>query len=511
MMSVLVHSLDSVAYGEDGVVRTAPRSTARNDLEGGGLLNRIPLLRTRRVAAARAVTALAFLLVSAIAAGLALLVTPAQSVSSAGQTIKVGATAPDLSLSGPGELDLFGQSVPTTLSFNGLIRPKLELTHITIDDQLSEFVQTSSSRSSASSALSAGLVSGWERYFLWQTLITAGFAVLLLLAYSGIRHYTHRRMFKVVAIGTVAAIVANVGAVVLFATGTPSTLRQVKSLGDIVGTIPVGPPPKAAGASLPGVQAVVIGDSTAAAIGNPPVAHPSPQDTACGRSADSYAVDLGLVNSWHVLNLACSGATVPTGILGSQSTGGQVLPPQMSVLEQANRASVVVVSIGANDVKWVATAALCVLAAACDDQASTAYFQSNLADFTSNFYDVLRDLAALPQHPRVLINTYFNPFGSNVKCLSSAGFTPAKTQALASRLAALNAVLTRGAQTFGFIPVQPSFAGHELCTSQPYVQGAHDAAPFHPTASGELAIALTDQQALTKAALAVSAAGANAK
>jgi hypothetical protein len=37
----------------------------------------------------------------------------------------------------------------------------------------------------------------------------------------------------------------------------------------------------------------------------------------------------------------------------------------------------------------------------------------------------------------------------------------------------------------------------------------HDAAPFHPTASGELAIALTDQQALTKAALAVSAAGVN--
>ncbi len=453
-------------------------------------------------------TTSAFLLVSAIAAGLALLVTPAQSVSSAGQTIKVGATAPDLSLSGPGELDLFGQSVPTTLHFNGLIRPKLELTRISIDDQLSEFVQTSN-RSNAGSALSAGLVSGWERYFLWQTLITAGFAVILLLAYSGIRHYTHRRMFKVVAAGTLIAIVANIGAVVLFATGTPSTLRQVKSLGDLVGSIPVGPPPKAAGASLPGVQAVVIGDSTAAAIGNPPVQHATPQDTACGRSLDSYAADLASVNSWNVLNLACSGATVPTGILGSQSTGGQVLPPQMTVLEQADHASVIVVSIGANDVKWVATAALCVLAAACDDQATTAYFQSNLADFTSNFYDVLRDLAALPQHPRVLINTYFDPFGSNVKCLAADGFTPAKTKALSSRLATLNTVLTQGAQTFGFIPVHPSFEGHELCSSQPYVQGLHDKAPFHPTAAGELDIALTDQQALTKAALAVSAAGVN--
>ncbi|HEV2347258.1 MAG TPA: GDSL-type esterase/lipase family protein [Actinocrinis sp.] len=461
-------------------------------------MNRILLLRTRRLA----VTALAFLFVSAIAAWLALLVTPAQSVSSAGQTIRVGATSPDLSLSGPGELDLFGQSVPTTLRFDGLIRPRLELTHITIDSQLSEFVQTSSSRSSAQSALSAGLVGGWERYFLWQTAVTAGFAVLLLLAYSGVRHYTHRGMFKVVAAGTVIAVAFNVGAVALFATGTPAALRQVKSLGDLVGTIAVGPAPRPAGASLPGVQAVVIGDSTAAAIGNPPLPHANAQDTACGRSADSYAVDLAQVNGWNVLNLACSGATVPTGVLGSQSTGGQVLPPQFTVLEQANRASVVVVSIGANDVKWVATAALCVLAAACDDQASTAYFQSNLADFTSNFYDLLRNLAALPQHPRVLVDTYFDPFGSNVKCLAADGFTPAKTKVLSSRLANLNTVLTRGAQTFGFTPVHPSFEGHELCTGQPYVQGLHDPAPLHPTAAGELAIALTDQQALTKSALA---------
>jgi lysophospholipase L1-like esterase len=250
----------------------------------------------------------------------------------------------------------------------------------------------------------------------------------------------------------------------------------------------------------------VIGDSTAAAIGNPPILHPSARDAACGRSADSYAQDLAAVNGWNVLNAACSGATVPTGILGSQSTGGQVLPPQISVLEQANRASVVVVSIGANDLKWTATAALCVVAAACDDQASTAYFQSNLADFTSNFYDLLRDLAALPQHPRVLINDYFDPFGSNVKCLSAEGFTPAKTKVLSSRLANLNTVLTKGAQTFGFTAVHPSFAGHELCTAQPYVQGLHDAAPLHPTVAGELAIALTDQQALTKPA-AISAAG----
>ena len=48
----------------------------------------------------------------------------------------------------------------------------------------------------------------------------------------------------------------------------------------------------------------------------------------------------------------------------------------------------------------------------------------------------------------------------------------------------------------GFDAVAPSFAGHELCTAQPFVQGFEDAAPLHPTAAGEIAIALADEQAL---------------
>lgn len=43
---------------------------------------------------------------------------------------------------------------------------------------------------------------------------------------------------------------------------------------------------------------------------------------------------------------------------------------------------------------------------------------------------------------------------------------------------------------------QPDFAGHQLCTSQPYVQGLDAAAPFHPTATGQSAIALADQAVL---------------
>ena len=96
----------------------------------------------------------------------------------------------------------------------------------------------------------------------------------------------------------------------------------------------------------------------------------------------------------------------------------------------------------------------------------------------------------------MIINRYYNPFDLQLNCLSRVGLTPAKVRTLSSRLATLNAVLAKGAAEFGFTSVKPDFTGHQLCTTQPYVQGLGDPAPFHPTAMGQLAIALADQAAL---------------
>ena len=57
-------------------------------------------------------------------------------------------------------------------------------------------------------------------------------------------------------------------------------------------------------------------------------------------------------------------------------------------------------------------------------------------------------------------------------------------------------MLAKGAAQFGFLSPQPSFAGHQLCSPQPYVQGLTARAPFHPTPLGQLAIALADQAAI---------------
>jgi hypothetical protein len=439
-----------------------------------------------------------FLIITAGSIWLALQVAPMQTVSAAGQTAQVGAAIPSFSWSGPGELDLFGQVIATKPQFEGPIRPLLQLTHITIDPQVAQLLRSDDPRELKLS-LSQQLAQGWTRYFVWETLIAAGFAVVALIAVAGVRRQSHLAMLKTVTAGLAVVCAVNIGGVLLTARSTPGVLRSVKTLDDLVGADPLAAAPGSVARPLPGVQAVVIGDSTAAAVGNPAAGNASALDRACGRSSESYAVDLAAVNNWNVLNLACSSATIQNGLLGVQVlNNGQVAPAQLGEAERATHAKVIIVSVGADDVEWSIMTRLCVASAVCNDKVSAAYFDQLLGSFTRSYYQLLGDLADLPGSPAVLVNEYYSPFGPNIGCLARYGLTPAKERVLLARLGQLDTVLAEGAQVFGFGVADPQFTGHELCTSGPYVQGPDDPAPLHPTATGELAIALADQQALSK-------------
>jgi hypothetical protein len=452
-------------------------------------------LRLTRVAALCLVI---FLIITAGSIWLALQITPLQTVSAAGQTAQVGAAISSFSLSGPGQLDLFGQVMPTKPQFDGPIRPLLQLTHITIDPQVGQLLRSDSPRELELS-LSQQLAQGWTRYFEWETLIAAGCAVIPLIAVAGVRRQSYVGMLKTVVVGLVVVAAVNVGGVLLTASSTPGVLRSLKTLDDLVGVDPLQASQGTVARPLPGVQAVVIGDSTAAAMGNPVAGHAGALDRACGRSGESYAADLAAVNNWNVLNLGCSGATVQNGLLGVQVLDdGQVAPSQLIEAERATHAKVIIVSVGADDVQWSMMTRLCAASAVCNDKVSAAYFSSLLGDFTRSYYQLLGDLADLPGNPVVLVNEYYSPLGTDIGCLARYGITAAKEKVLLSRLGQLNQVLAQGAETFGFGVADPPFTGHELCTADPWVQGPGDPAPLHPNATGELAIALADQQVLPK-------------
>jgi hypothetical protein len=415
-------------------------------------------------------------------------------VSAAGQSAQVGATLPSLSLQGPGELDLFGEAMPTKPQFAGPIRPRLQLNRITINPQVVQTLRADGGRN-VELSLSQELAAGWERYFEWETLIALAFATVPLIAVAAVRG---RSVLKVVAVGLAAVFVVNVGGVLLTASSTPRILRGVKTLDDLVGLDPLTVP-QPAGRSLPGVQAVVIGDSTAAGAGLPLGSSPTALDRACGRSPDAYADDLAMVNNWDVLNLACGGATIQNGLVGAQVlTNGQIAPVQVAEAAQATQAKVIIISVGADDVSWAIMTQLCAASAVCNDAVSTAYFTQLLDSFTRSYYQLLGNLANLPEHPAVLVNEYYSPFGTSIGCLARYGMTAAKEKVLLSRLGQLNAVLAQGANAFGDGVATPQFTGHELCTADPYVQGPGDPAPMHPNIAGQLAIALADQAALPK-------------
>jgi hypothetical protein len=442
---------------------------------------------------ARILAGLALLAAAVLATAAALEITPMQTVTVAGQVIKVGA-APRLGLSGPGEVDLFGQGLPTAISIPGPIKLQLQLSQITLNSELTNFVQGRSPSSNGQS-LRTQLVAGWERYFGWEILVAGLAALILAGAVAGWRRLPPKSTVLVLVLGLVVTEAINLTAIAVTADGARGALHGVSSLNQLVGSADVTVQPQPAEPPLHGIQEVVLGDSTAAGAGLPLVANPSAADTVCGRSTQSYALDLAAAHGWTALNLACDSATIAQGLLGPQPENGQQIPAQIDAARRVQRPAVVIVSVGADDLQWAGIVEVCAVSA-CDSRASNAYFQQKLAEFSTDYLQLLIQIGRLPGHPQVIINRYYDPFGSDVSCITRRGLTAAKVKTLQSWLAALNQVLAKGAAQFGYLSPQPSFAGHELCSPLPYVQGLAAPAPFHPTALGQLDIALTDEVAL---------------
>lgn len=469
------------------------------------------------------------MLVLALAAmTLALAVTPKASVSVFGQTVDVGAVAPGihLGLSGPGEADLFGEGIVETVQhFDGPIRPLIVWQRFNRNDDAAAFIQSGSDDgkrtvSTGSADVGRSLAAGWTRYFGWLVAAAGllGGALYLLsvgaLALSGRdhRHRTRGGHLGLLAASVVASLVVTLGFTALTVRTAVDQLGSITSLSDLVGTANLVPVPGPVGPARSDAEVVVIGDSTAAGIGNAPPARPTKQDTACQRSSDAYASTLQSIGHVSVLNLACSSATAANGLLGPQFAGGMTLPPQVGVLQSVRSASVVVVSVGANDVGWSDFLRYCYGLPRCDDEASDRLFRSRLDAFKIQYAQLLQQLYDLPAHPRVIVTKYYDPFGSTFDCPqlqdpaaaagAPAGYgfgpdpgkdnqdqkTKQKIEPLRVELERMNTVLEQGAQGFGFSVVSPSFAGHELCTDESWVQGMSDPAPFHPRAAGELAI-----------------------
>ena len=139
---------------------------------------------------------------------------PATETVCIGVTCSATAIAPSLSLSGPGEIDLFGQSLPTNIQFTGPVRPRLQLSQISINSQLTTFVEGTKA-AGAERILGARLADGWKRYFAWETVVVGVGMLILVGALAGWRRVPHRTTVKLLAAGLLIAEALNVGAIMI--------------------------------------------------------------------------------------------------------------------------------------------------------------------------------------------------------------------------------------------------------------------------------------------------------
>ena len=448
-----------------------------------------------------------------------ILLTPDQELTIAGQHLSVGARVPSVTLSGPAQLVQIGNTKLdiAPLQVYGPLRPQLTLGPVQRNAAAAAALDPATGSEVRAAAVSA-LRNGFLRWYGWATLgllaftlaATAVVAYIRILAtlrresrvmhrqltVTEIWHRSAGQIRRMTFIAVAVSLLGWAGSGALAYRGAVTGLPNVRSLSDLVGTYHLSP--AAVGPKVTGYTAAVIGDSRAARVGGPPTADATEDDRACGRSSDSLADEIGSLAGSRVLNLACSGASIPRGLRGPQEQGGRTLPSQLGLLKQVEGLKYVTVVIGPNDLYWSDFLRYCYGVDNCTDNLTQGEFDYRLATFDRDYGDLLQDLNDLPDHPQIIVVTSYDVFNPNADCsdakgpAGAKGLNPTNITLLANRNKALNEVLLSGARKYTFSTASPRLA--LLCEPNSDklgadIQGLDGTNPFHPTGIGMIRMA----------------------
>lgn len=237
-----------------------------------------------------------------------------------------------------------------------------------------------------------------------------------------------------------------------------------------------------------------LGDSVAAGAGLS-----AGQVSDCDRSSLAYPNLVAKSTGLSLTQLSCSGAKVDEGVYGDQDG----ITPQLDTAFIGGTPSLMTITIGANDARWTQFLKQC-HHLRCGYAVDTARSAAYLADLKIELNIMLAKIHQKSEGnpPVVLVNGYYSPFSSH-GCDETDTITKREASWVNGRVAALNRAISGTVSKFSYAKFVPiSFKGHDLCSSDPWVQGLQAAAPFHPTAKGQQAIAQANikkyQQAVKK-------------
>jgi lysophospholipase L1-like esterase len=232
-----------------------------------------------------------------------------------------------------------------------------------------------------------------------------------------------------------------------------------------------------------------LGDSVAAGLGLRQSPKATPEDKLCGRSSEAYSAIVAANLKLALSNVACSGAVV-ANLSATQKVDGSNIPAQLNEAFAKGPPKLITITIGANDVNWSGFLTQC-FTGACNTAANTKVAGADLTKLSHGLEKDLQSIkkrSSVDQDPAVttVVTGYYNPMSN--RCGLPAG----NVAWLSEEADKLNATLEGVTQHFSFArfaPVENYFAGHGICTPDPWVQPLLGAAPLHPTDQGQQAIA----------------------
>lgn len=243
-------------------------------------------------------------------------------------------------------------------------------------------------------------------------------------------------------------------------------------------------------AEIPGMATnsgiyAALGDSIAAGLGL------RDSGSQCGRSTEAYPYLVADTLDHPLLHAACSGATA--GDLSTQQdVNGSHIPSQLNAAFASGTPTLITITAGANDAHWTSFLYKCYsgeCGTALDTFATNTLLSTTKVKLDQAFSKIQKRSNGTP--PMVIVTGYYNPISAQCANLQSQ-VTRDEIKWLNSQVKTLNQAIKDTAARFSFAKFVPlNFNGHDLCSSDPWVQGLNDPTPLHPTQAGQTAIART--------------------
>jgi lysophospholipase L1-like esterase len=241
---------------------------------------------------------------------------------------------------------------------------------------------------------------------------------------------------------------------------------------------------------------VALGDSVAAGAGLPVAIAANPGDVRCARSPQAYPTKIAAATGKNLLHIACSGAKAGD-LFTRQGIHGTSRAPQLKTAFASGTPGLITITAGANDAHWVSFIKKC-YATSCGSNSDTRIADVYLKILKVKLNIVLLDIErrSTGNPPQVVLTGYYDPLSPACAAVQTR-FTTQEIAWLSNRLALLNQTIETVGSHYTFATFAPvSFAGHDICSASPWVQGQNDPAPFHPTVQGQEVIANTVLKAL---------------